>query len=80
MDEGSQSLKTTSTKRNAKSFFYPFISAQQRKVDRAEEKAVGFSFMLILAEQFLLYDRKKKKRLNHCRFVMHRNKKSVRNK
>lgn len=67
MDEGSQSLKTTSAKRNVKSCFNPFMNAQQRKVYRVDEKAVGFSFMLILTEQFLLYDRKK--RLDHCRFM-----------
>lgn len=59
MDEGLQSLKTTSTKINAKSCFYPFIHAQQRKIYRIEEKAVVFSLVLILAEQLLLYDRKK---------------------
>lgn len=59
MDESSQSLKTTSTKRNAESCFYLFMHAQQRKAYRVEEKAVGFSLVLILAEQFLLCDRQK---------------------
>lgn len=68
MDEGLQSLNTTSTNINAESFFYPFMHAQQRKVYRTEEKAVSFSLVLILAEQFLLYDRKK--RLDHCRFMV----------
>lgn len=59
MDECSQSLKTTSKKRKAESCFYPFLHGQQRKLYRVEEKAAGFSLVLILAEQFLLYDRKK---------------------
>lgn len=68
MDEGLPSLKATSTKQNAESCFYPFMDVQQRKVHRAEEKAVGFSLVLLLAEQFLLYDRKK--RLDHCGFMV----------
>lgn len=68
MDESSQSLKTTSTKRNAESCFYLFMHAQQRKAYRVEEKAVGFSLVLTLQNNFCSVT--DKKRLDHCMFMV----------